>query len=413
MYTTTRNLMYEICDSFNVRCIFIKKDFRNIDNFDLSYRKFWFKENPYNNVISFFNNLEGNELYCFEDQFLARYLIFRISDEFKEKEEHKDDEFCVIGPYVSVYTDEVIEEINNNENLSQMQKDSVREYLEILPRIFDEESTVSAIGKIVRFSNPESNPISIVYKRSDWDEVVEDHLINDVSIDDSNAYEAVIRYKREAEMMDALAEGNYKKVMKLQGSFSNKKVNKRYRGNLKTAKMAVATGNTLFRLAAHRAGVHPALLDKLSSNMAVLIDNCATTVQLINLNEVMVKKYCDLVNENFLVGYSDLIKDVIYFINFNLKEPLSLSFLSEKFSIDPKLLTTQFSKETGNRLTEYINERRVKESLKYLAHSNLTIQQIAEKVGYMDDNYFSRVFKKVMDISPREYRKKEKEGNLV
>lgn len=405
MYISDRNLMYEISDSFNVRCKFIKMDFRNISSFDLSFRDKWFEENPYEKVISLFQSFKQNEIYCFEDQFLARYIIFRIPISYKEEEINKEDEFCVIGPYSTIYTEDQKEDLESNEKLSQMQRDSIYEYIDSLPRLIDEEAAISVIEKMLRFSIEDNIPYTLVQKHSNFDETIEDILISEKPIDETYANEVVVRYEMEAEMMNAVSAGDYKKVMKIRSSFSNVKVARRYRGNIRTTKMGLATSNTLFRLAGQSAGVHPAHLDRLSANMAALIENCTSMGQLANLNEMMVRKYCDLVNENFLVNYSKKIREIIYFINFNLKEPLSLSFLSERFEMDPKSLTTQFSKEVGKRLTEYINERRVKESIKFLTFSTLSIQEIAEKVGFLDDNYFARVFRKVMKSSPSEYRK--------
>ena len=103
-----------------------------------------------------------------------------------------------------------------------------------------------------------------------------------------------------------------------------------------------------------------------------------------------------------------MIREVINYIDFNLSENLSLSFISKKLNLDSKSLTSKFTVEVGMRLTQYINEKRIDESLKYLTNSNYSIQSIAGKVGFMDDNYYRRVFKNIMKITPTQYRKTHK-----
>lgn len=55
-------------------------------------------------------------------------------------------------------------------------------------------------------------------------------------------------------------------------------------------------------------------------------------------------------------------------------------------------------------MVDYINEKRVFASLRYLATTDLSVAQIAERVGIGDENYFSRLFKKYQKRTPKQYR---------
>ncbi len=59
----------------------------------------------------------------------------------------------------------------------------------------------------------------------------------------------------------------------------------------------------------------------------------------------------------------------------------------------------------GVRLTEYINFKRVEKAKELLASSEAKIKDVAADVGIADQLYFTKVFKKQLGLSPREFRK--------
>jgi YesN/AraC family two-component response regulator len=99
-----------------------------------------------------------------------------------------------------------------------------------------------------------------------------------------------------------------------------------------------------------------------------------------------------------------MVRDAINYIDFNLTEDLSLNAIAEKLSVSASYLSKQFKNENNKTLTNYVNEKRVFTSLKYLATTDLPIQNVAELVGIYDENYFSRLFKKYQNITPSKYR---------
>ena len=58
-------------------------------------------------------------------------------------------------------------------------------------------------------------------------------------------------------------------------------------------------------------------------------------------------------------------------------------------------------------LFTFLQEFRIKKSLSYLADTDTSISEVAGLVGIPDSNYFSKVFSRVMGMSPRDYRKKK------
>lgn len=88
----------------------------------------------------------------------------------------------------------------------------------------------------------------------------------------------------------------------------------------------------------------------------------------------------------------------------NIDGGLSLCTLSDKLHLNPSYLSRRFKSLTGKNLTEAILELRVKKACELLKNTSLKISEIAPMVGYETAANFSKVFKKMMNITPREYR---------
>ena len=84
---------------------------------------------------------------------------------------------------------------------------------------------------------------------------------------------------------------------------------------------------------------------------------------------------------------------------------LTLTGLAQKYNISASHLSSQLKEELGMSFSEYIADRRVQLARELLADERLSINEIAERVGYKDYFYFIKVFKKVTGISPSKYRK--------
>lgn len=82
-----------------------------------------------------------------------------------------------------------------------------------------------------------------------------------------------------------------------------------------------------------------------------------------------------------------------------------VSTLEHKLNSNPAYLGQLFQKETGQPFNEYINQFRMEKAKQLLLNTNLTATEISKKIGFNDSNYFFRLFKKYMGVSPSELRK--------
>lgn len=114
-------------------------------------------------------------------------------------------------------------------------------------------------------------------------------------------------------------------------------------------------------------------------------------------------KYCLLVKNYGYCEYSKTIRDVINYIGLHLEENLSLSLIAEHFQKNPTSLSGSFSREVGISITDCIHKKRINEAIRYFNTTRKSVSEVALAVGFQDFAYFSRLFRKQIGCSPREY----------
>ncbi len=87
-------------------------------------------------------------------------------------------------------------------------------------------------------------------------------------------------------------------------------------------------------------------------------------------------------------------------------ENVTLTDLAKKYGISISHLSSLLKEELQLSFSEYIASKRIQRVKELLADERLSIEEIAEQVGYGDYFYFIKVFEKNTGISPTKYRKK-------
>ena len=88
-------------------------------------------------------------------------------------------------------------------------------------------------------------------------------------------------------------------------------------------------------------------------------------------------------------------------------ESLSIKDISEHVFLSSSYLCTLFKNETGLTLNQYLTDFRIEKAKKLLTDPRYKIAEISAKVGYSDGNYFGKTFKKMVGVSPSEYREQK------
>ena len=105
----------------------------------------------------------------------------------------------------------------------------------------------------------------------------------------------------------------------------------------------------------------------------------------------------------------DVVKKAKQFIKLNYAKDIDLDEVSKYLQISPYYFSKLFKKKTGKNFIEYLTYVRMEQAKILLEDSSKSMKEICMEVGYCDANYFSRIFKKTVGVSPTEY-KEEKYG---
>lgn len=100
------------------------------------------------------------------------------------------------------------------------------------------------------------------------------------------------------------------------------------------------------------------------------------------------------------------IESVIKYIHEHYNENITLQKLSEIAYLHPIYLCKLFKDKTGENFMDYLMKIRIEQSMKLLGDLSLRIYDVCEMVGYDSPQHFSKVFKDVVGVTPKDYRKK-------
>jgi len=103
-------------------------------------------------------------------------------------------------------------------------------------------------------------------------------------------------------------------------------------------------------------------------------------------------------------GYSTYVKMAIAYVSNNYGKMDSASEVAGYININPDYFSRLFKSEVGITFNNYLTNYRVQKAIELLTKTDLKVYEVAEKVGYTNLSYFSRVFKKVTGVNPFFYK---------
>jgi two-component system, response regulator YesN len=120
--------------------------------------------------------------------------------------------------------------------------------------------------------------------------------------------------------------------------------------------------------------------------------------------KALTTRYLSSVDLSSMETKNHTFNAILQFVTLNFCQEISLQNLSDQFFMNPSYISQLFKKEVGETFTAYIAKLRIAYACELLDKDTSSIHEIAEKIGYHDYFYFTRLFKKISGKTPSQYR---------
>lgn len=97
------------------------------------------------------------------------------------------------------------------------------------------------------------------------------------------------------------------------------------------------------------------------------------------------------------------VEKIIQYMHRNLNGKVTLSELSQLVQMTPFYLSRTFKETTGYTVIEYFNKLKIDKSKELLIEGNKKVKEVAQELGFVDEFYFSRMFKRAEGVNPSEF----------
>lgn len=396
MNTVFLNFIKDIMmSSLNVGTYYLVPPYDNLEELDQGIMKVLWNHFDYNNATlkSILNNVEEDVIYYYQSTLEQNYFVFKIRNP-------KSRELLVIGPYLIEDPSSMFyERIITRNRILESSIHALKTYYSTVP-VIDEITANKTAYTIASYLFQNYDPDNI--KRFEFNENLE---YQSKSTNTLNFVMKVLedRYNLENRLLDAIKKGDADLALQYVTEMSKLNLPPRVDNPVRNTKNNLFILNTLCRKAAEAGKVHPVYLDQISSEFAVQIERNNDNAKLNSMVAKMTYRYCLLVKNYSLSQYSHIVRKTINYIRLNISSPLSLKVLADNFGTNASYLSAQFKKETNRTITDYIHQERINAAIQLLNTTNLSMQEIAFRVGIDDYNYFSKIFKKQVGMSPLQY----------
>ncbi|MGD6875761.1 response regulator transcription factor [Bacillus infantis] len=123
------------------------------------------------------------------------------------------------------------------------------------------------------------------------------------------------------------------------------------------------------------------------------------------ISETYIVTLAQTVNKEELYITHHVIDRAKKYVIENYEKDITVNFLAEKFSLNPYYFSVLFKKNENKNFIAFLTDIRMENAIKLMKETDKSIKEISITVGYQDQNYFSKVFKRKLGKSPKEYRK--------
>ena len=182
--------------------------------------------------------------------------------------------------------------------------------------------------------------------------------------------------------------------------------------DLRQTKNLLVVTATLVSRAAIGGGMDPEEALTLSDGYIRKCELLSSVEAVTNLTYRLVMDYAERMERlHYGKDPSPLVKEVTEYIFKHLSEPISVQGVAKALCRGRSRLSTDFKKETGENLSDYILKRKVEESKRILRYTDRPAVDVALYLGFSSQSHFSSTFKKYEGLTPNEYRLSKRMGS--
>lgn len=370
---------------------------------DMGLRALLEREEVRNNTLyDVISSIQPGTIYKITDLFLCCYMFLLLPDTEPQT-------VLLIGPYRSVdLTEHQLLELAEQFGIAPRQIQHLKNYYNGMPVLLEDNPLFAMLDVFGEHIWGGSDKFTVVNINQEHFGAVSPLSAEKMSADPEqtvwNMQAMERRYAHENELMQAIAQGQMHKAERLLAFFSKMSLEQRLTDTVRNVKNYCIIMNTLLRKAAESGGVHPVYLDSVSSDFARKIELLKSASDASAFMNEMIRSYCRLVRKHSIHQYSPPVQKAITYIDSDLTSDLSLSALAAMQNVSAGYLSSLFRQETGQTLTEHVNQKRIKHAMQLLKTTKLQVQTVAQHCGIVDVHYFSKLFKKHVGMTPKEYR---------
>lgn len=217
-------------------------------------------------------------------------------------------------------------------------------------------------------------------------------------------------YHAEQALLNLIREGDlhYKESLTDIASVFNGK--QQLSGNsLQHAKLSQVVMITLSARAAIEGGVSPEIVYPRQDAYIRDVDSARNAPEITEIGMAMLDDFVHLVHEkNASLHYSKPIRSCCDYIESHLEEKITLSDLASRIGYTDYYLSRKFKNETGSSINDYVKNARIRRAKTLMTTTDLSIQEISDRLGFGARSFFAEVFKQITGMPPAQWRDENK-----
>jgi two-component system response regulator YesN len=107
----------------------------------------------------------------------------------------------------------------------------------------------------------------------------------------------------------------------------------------------------------------------------------------------------------------DEINKILEYVHRHFDEAVSLKAMARYVAMEEHYLSSLFKKKTGRNFIDYLHDVRIEQAKQCLDRTDMTVNEIGRRVGFFNDNYFIKIFKRRTGMTPSQYRRRKLHQN--